>query len=226
MYHQQPVSISLVTPTYHNHSSVLEVTVIGCHKLEDTEWISRQDPYVCLEYGNTRNRTRVCTDGGKNPTFQEKFVYNVVEGLRELNMNVWNSNTISRDDFIGSGKVHLGKVLSQGYDDSSWPLHTKHGRHGGEVRLIMHYSGANAITNYHHVTPQVPSMYYAPPQPPSSMAYPPDAATGAYHMPSSIYPPQLATNYPPQPYPPNSVYPPQPYGSHYTHGSPYPGYSL
>ncbi|KAF5814070.1 putative C2 domain-containing protein [Helianthus annuus] len=107
--------------------------VVGCNKLKDTEWISRQDPYVCVEYGNTRNRTRVCTDGGKNPTFQEKFVYTMIEGLRELNLIVWNSNTISRDDFIGSGKVHLAKVISEGYDDSSWPLQTKHGRHGGEV---------------------------------------------------------------------------------------------
>ena len=43
-------------------------------------------------------------DGGKNPTFQEKFVFTLIEGLRELNVVVWNSNTITYDDFIGSGK--------------------------------------------------------------------------------------------------------------------------
>ncbi|KAI3755417.1 hypothetical protein L1987_55215 [Smallanthus sonchifolius] len=108
MYHHQP-SILPPTSTHHHPTmgvhgnNVLEVTVVGCNKLKDTEWISRQDPYVCLEYGNSRNRTRVCTDGGKNPTFQEKFVYSAIEGLRELNINVWNSNTISRDDFISSG---------------------------------------------------------------------------------------------------------------------------
>ncbi|XP_076881097.1 elicitor-responsive protein 3-like [Bidens hawaiensis] len=120
MYHHHQPSIPSVTPNHQHHhpmaNHLLEITVVGCNKLKDTEWIARQDPYVCLEYGSSRNRTRVCTDGGKNPTFQEKFMYNVVEGLRELNINVWNSNTISRDDFIGSGKVHLGKVLSQGYD--------------------------------------------------------------------------------------------------------------
>ncbi|KAJ0935263.1 putative C2 domain-containing protein [Helianthus annuus] len=197
-------------------ANLLEVTVVGCNKLKDTEWISRQDPYVCVEYGNTRNRTRVCTDGGKNPTFQEKFVYNMIEGLKELNINVWNSNTISRDDFIGSGKVHLAKVLTQGYDDSSWALQTKHGRHGGEVRLIMHYLGANA-NNYLPSASAPPhvSMYSAPPQS-SSMIYPP-VSTGAYPMPP-VYPP-LATPYPPQPYPPAQ----QPYGSHYSHGSLYPG---
>ncbi|KAI7737296.1 hypothetical protein M8C21_032581 [Ambrosia artemisiifolia] len=223
-HHHQP-SIPSATSNHHHHhypsiahhGNFLEITVVGCHKLRDKEWISRQDPYVCVEYGSSRNRTRVCTDGGKNPMFQEKFVYNIIEGLKELNIIVWNSNTLSHDDFIGSGKVHLAKVLSQGYDDSSWPLQTKHGRHGGEVRLIMHYSGANANS---YVTPQVMSMYAAPP-PSSSMFYPP-YAPGAYPMPSA-YPPQPAP-YPPQPYPPNhSAYPPQPYGSHLSHGSSYPG---
>ncbi|KAF7115265.1 hypothetical protein RHSIM_RhsimUnG0060900 [Rhododendron simsii] len=123
---------------------LLEVTVVGCNKLKDTEWISRQDPYVCLEYGSAKFRTRTCTDGGKNPTFQEKFTFTLIEGLRELNVFVWNSNTLTYDDFIGSGKfnleladhsfavctkrVQLQKVLSEGYDDNSSPLQTKTGR--------------------------------------------------------------------------------------------------
>lgn len=44
-------------------------------------------------------------DGGKNPTFQEKFTFTLIEGLRELNVFVWNSNTLTYDDFIGSGKL-------------------------------------------------------------------------------------------------------------------------
>ncbi|KAG6789774.1 hypothetical protein POTOM_005898 [Populus tomentosa] len=107
---------------------LLEVTVVGCTKLKDTEWISRQDPYVCVEYGSNKFRTRTCTDGGKNPTFQEKFVFTLIEGLREIGVAVWNSNTLTFDDFIGSGKIQMQKVLSQGFDDTTWPLQTKTGR--------------------------------------------------------------------------------------------------
>ncbi|PWA46820.1 hypothetical protein CTI12_AA505850 [Artemisia annua] len=57
--------------------------------------------------------------------FNKKFVFSLIEGLRELNIIVWISNTLSHDDFIGSGKVQLAKVLSCGYEDSSWPLKTK-----------------------------------------------------------------------------------------------------
>uniref|UniRef100_A0A803QZW0 C2 domain-containing protein n=1 Tax=Cannabis sativa TaxID=3483 RepID=A0A803QZW0_CANSA len=121
----------------------LEVTVVACNKLKDTEWFSRQDPYVCVEYASSKYRTRTCTDGGKNPTFQEKFVFTLIEGLRELNVVVWNSNTISNDDFIGSGKVQLNKVLTQGYDDSSWPLQTKTGRY-----ILLQMQNLKLLKNY------------------------------------------------------------------------------
>ncbi|XP_009769847.1 elicitor-responsive protein 3 [Nicotiana tabacum] len=205
---------------------LLEVTVVSCNKLKDTEWISRQDPYVCLEYGSTKFRTRTCTDGGKNPTFQEKFVFTLIEGLREINVVVWNSNTISYDDFIGSGKIQLHKVLSQGYDDTAWPIQTKTGRHAGEVRLIMHYANANkpatsyapSAPPYAASQPQAP-MYSVPPPhlasyppaaayqtPPPYPAYPPHSV--AY--PPTSYPPPQTTAYPPA-YPPPSAYPPVSY---------------
>ncbi|KAL5072438.1 hypothetical protein RYX36_011422, partial [Vicia faba] len=53
----------------------------------------------------------------------------LIEGLREFTVVVWNSNILTFDGFIGTGKVQLNKVLSQGFDDSSWPLQTKSGRH-------------------------------------------------------------------------------------------------
>ncbi|XP_055815885.1 16 kDa phloem protein 2 [Solanum dulcamara] len=196
---------------------LLEVTVVSCNRLKDTEWISRQDPYVCLEYGSTKFRTRTCTDGGKTPTFQEKFVFTLIEGLREFNVVVWNSNTLTYDDLIGSGKIQLQKVLSMGYDDTAWPIQTKTGRHAGEVRLIMFYANANKpATSYappSYTAPQPHThMYSVPPpieayQTPSPYpAYPPHSA--AY--PPTPYPPPQPTAYPPA-YPPPSAYPPMSY---------------
>ncbi|XP_034227882.1 formin-like protein 18 isoform X1 [Prunus dulcis] len=239
---------------------LLEVTVVACNKLKDTEWFSRQDPYVCLEYANTKHRTRTCTaqfdfsgvDGGKNPTFQEKFVFPLVEGLRELNVLVWNSNTVTLDDFIGEGKVQLQKVLSQGYDDSAWTLQTKTGRYAGEVRLIMHYAKTNKPTASYapsappYAAPHVPQshLYSTPPPPapygpPASGPYPPPP--GGYPAPSpypsyspssAAYPPSTygpsPSAYPPPPYPPTSAYPPSTYPpppqpSPYYPPGPFPG---
>ncbi|KAK7308199.1 hypothetical protein VNO77_41799 [Canavalia gladiata] len=218
------------------HGQPLEVTVVSCSKLKDTEWISRQDPYVCVEYGSTKFRTRTCTDGGKNPLFQEKFVFPLIEGLRELNVVVWNSNTITFDDFIGTGKIQLQKVLSQGFDDSAWPLQTKTGRYAGEVKLILHYavsnqrkSGSNhapsAPPYVPGATPTVP-LYSMPPvtsyQPPpasapyhpsgSVPAYPQVQCTASYPPPPTVYPasspyPSHSSAYPPSSYPPPPSYP-------------------
>ncbi|CAF2132954.1 BnaA03g50900D [Brassica napus] len=199
---------------------ILEVTVVGCQKLKDTEWFSRQDPYVVLEYSGTRHRTRTCTDGGKNAVFQEKFMFTLLEGLRDLKVAVWNSNTLSTDDFIGNATIQLQKVLSQGYDDCTWTLQTKTGRFAGEVRLILHYAGAKK-QNYGSApsappyAPQVP-QYSAPPAP-SPYSSPPYAGPspypqGQYSQPQSAYPPVSA--YPPQPSayppPPSTAYPPAP----------------
>ncbi|KAI3916024.1 hypothetical protein MKW98_004465 [Papaver atlanticum] len=213
------------------HGQTLEVTVVGCNRLKDTEWISRQDPYVILEYGTTKFRTRTCTDGGKNPKFQEKFIFSLVEGLHELQISVWNSNTITFDDFIGTGKVQLHKVLTHGYDDTPWPIQSKHGRCTGETRLILHYANAaNKIaTNFGPSAPPylTPSTPYGSPPPCAApyLQYPiPYPYPSAY--PPSGYPPS-ATGYPPPllPYPPTAYPPPYPplQGTFYYLPGPYTG---
>ncbi len=42
---------------------LLEMTVVGCYKLSDKEWFSRQDPYVVIEYSGQKFRTRTDTGG-------------------------------------------------------------------------------------------------------------------------------------------------------------------
>ncbi|XP_008813813.2 elicitor-responsive protein 1-like [Phoenix dactylifera] len=216
---------------------ILEITVVGCSKLRDTELFSRQDPYVCLEYANSKFRTRTCTDGGRNPTFQDKFRIPLIEGLREISIIVWNSNTFTADDFIGSGRVQLQKVLSQGYDDSSWPIQTRSPRYAGEVKLIMHFPNASKKTAEsstpsapHYNIPAAPHVPpYAPSYPPAG-TYPGAGAYGSYPPPDpSLY---QASAYPQQPCPP-AMYPPQPYVQQYPPPpptqpyyppGPYPGY--
>ncbi|PKA57557.1 Elicitor-responsive protein 3 [Apostasia shenzhenica] len=208
------------------HGQLLEVTVVGCSKLKDTEWISRQDPYVCLEYATTKFRSRTCTDGGRHPIFQEKTVIPLIEGLREISVSVWNSNTLTFDDFIGSGRVQLQKVLSQGYDDSSWTLQSKSGRYAGEVRLIMHFAGHNSHNTGSHY-PVINAPPYLPAASPAALPYAPSPLNPYAPPPVTPYAPSptyssatsapYSSAYPPQSHPPAgypmapAVYPPQPY---------------
>ncbi len=46
-------------------------------------------------------------DGGRNPTFDGKFIVTLIEGFREVSVSVWNSNTFTADELIGSTRfVH------------------------------------------------------------------------------------------------------------------------
>ncbi|KAJ4809416.1 Calcium-dependent lipid-binding (CaLB domain) family protein [Rhynchospora pubera] len=193
---------------------VLQVTVVSGKKLRDTEMFTEQDPYVCLEYANSRLRTRTCKDGGRNPVFGEKFQIPLVEGLTDLNIVVWNSNTLRQDDFIGSGRVQLEKVLLQGYDDSSWPIQTRNLKPAGQVQLVMQISGTSKkqkpSASAPHAAP--PASPYGPPPPP--LGYPP-VAVNIY--PGAGHPPPGAPYQPyGQPYapPPAGYYYPPPAGSY------------
>ncbi|XP_072994847.1 elicitor-responsive protein 3-like [Typha latifolia] len=128
---------------YGIQNQTLEVRVLGCNMLRNTEYFTTQDPYVILEYGGTKYRTRTCTDGGRNPSFNDRFLIRLIEGLLEMNIYVWNSNTFMSDTFIGSGRVQLQTVIDVGYSGDPCMLQTTSERYAGQVNLIMHYSGAN-----------------------------------------------------------------------------------
>jgi hypothetical protein len=50
-------------------------------------------------------------DGGRNPTFGGKFTVTLIEGFREVSVSVWNSNTYSPDNLIGSTRfVEFGSL--------------------------------------------------------------------------------------------------------------------
>uniref|UniRef100_A0A1D1Y709 Elicitor-responsive protein 3 n=1 Tax=Anthurium amnicola TaxID=1678845 RepID=A0A1D1Y709_9ARAE len=193
----------------------LEVTVVGCNRLRDTEWISRQDPYVCLEYAGSKFRTRTHTDGDTNPTFQERFTFKLIEGCREISVAVWNSNTFTRNKLIGSGKILLHKALSTGSDDASWTIQTKYGTFAGEVNLIMKYYNdqqpQRVGPSYAHNAPPSPSPYSLPTLTPVVMAsFPPVAhhtlgGTWSHHSCPHLH---TAPPCPPIPaYPPPATYP-------------------
>ncbi|CAK9197323.1 unnamed protein product [Sphagnum troendelagicum] len=152
----------------------LEINVVGCKNLNEKEWFSEQYPYVVIEYNSNRFRTRTDTDVGRNPTFDGKFIVTLIEDLREVSVSVWNSNTFTPDDLIGSTRILLEKALSSGYDDTAWPLKSQSGMYAGELRSILHYSPVK----------ERPGGYAG--------TYPPPEA-GAY--PGKSYPPPPATGY-------------------------------
>ncbi|CAI5972847.1 unnamed protein product [Closterium sp. NIES-64] len=178
-------------------SNTLEVTVVGGVGLSDKELFTRQDPYVVLEYGQQRFRSKTDIDGGTNPAFNATFTLSLLPGLNELCIVIWNENVL-RDNVIGSCRIALDRVLATGFEDGYFPVYNKRQHQHGSLRVVLKYR------------PQ-----YSPSPYPASTYPPPYAAQPPYGAPPAAYPP----SYPPQQYPPSSYPPPQsyPYGQ-----SPYP----
>ncbi|CAI7799142.1 unnamed protein product [Closterium sp. NIES-54] len=84
-------------------SGVLELTVVGASGLKDKELFTKQDPYVVVEYGSQRFRTktdkgkegcsafllppslspsRLPTDGGTTPAFNSTFHLLLLPGVQ------------------------------------------------------------------------------------------------------------------------------------------------
>ncbi|GBG63217.1 hypothetical protein CBR_g36985 [Chara braunii] len=118
----------------------LEVSVIGCTRLKDTELLSRQDPYVRIKYGCTTCTTKTDTDGGRNPSFNERFPFTLEPGVQDLHCVVMNSNTFTRDDFIGQATISLATAMASGHEDNSFPLQDARGKGAGYIRLILRVS--------------------------------------------------------------------------------------
>ncbi|KAH7299473.1 hypothetical protein KP509_24G013500 [Ceratopteris richardii] len=85
-------------------SILVHLLVIGCTNLRDTKIISKQNPYVVLEYGDRNYRTMINRHCARHPIFNKKFVIPLLDGLQELEIAVWNSKTFVPEVFIGSGK--------------------------------------------------------------------------------------------------------------------------
>ena len=64
-------------------AGVLTVGVIEARKLPDRDTVGRQDPYVVLtldgECRSFRQNTRVDTDGGRDPVWNQVFQFDVVD---------------------------------------------------------------------------------------------------------------------------------------------------
>ncbi|XP_072994846.1 elicitor-responsive protein 3-like [Typha latifolia] len=129
-----------MSDVYGIHGQTLEVIILRCNKLKNTGLFTKQNPYVIVEYNNCKFQTRTCTDGDTEPVFDEKFHITLIAGILDMNIYVWNSNSVMRDTFIGSGRVQLNKVITEGFDDSICVIKTNGSKYAGDVKLIMHFS--------------------------------------------------------------------------------------
>jgi len=119
------------------------VAVLSAIRLRDTQTFGKQDPYVVLKCGGHADtfRTKVCRDGGTAPKWNERFTFALAgtEG-NELNLRIWNRNTMTSDKCIGSATVKLDAVFKNETDDVAVEVFDTKGRAAGVINLVLTFT--------------------------------------------------------------------------------------
>lgn len=133
-------------------AGVLTVGVIEARKLPDRDSVGRQDPYVVLtldgECRSFRQQTKVDTDGGRDPVWNQVFQFDVVDHFI-LKVELFDKDLVDKDDFIGRVDIPLLPLFKKGIRDGWVPVKTmsKWGKeeHQGDIKLNLDFVGPPGI---------------------------------------------------------------------------------
>ncbi|XP_059072847.1 elicitor-responsive protein 3 isoform X2 [Cryptomeria japonica] len=92
----------------------LEVLLVDAHGLHNTEFLSKMDPYVFLKYQTQEHKSKVASNEGSNPEWNETFVFKLSEGASDLLIRILDKDRFSADDFLGEAIIPLKGVLTEG----------------------------------------------------------------------------------------------------------------
>ncbi|KAJ3366830.1 hypothetical protein GGF31_007985 [Allomyces arbusculus] len=106
--------------------------------LRDVESLGRMDPVVIVSAGkNAKAKSQVHKDEGSNLDFNETLVLDV-QGENEILLEVYDSEHIKDDEFIGRAKINLDAVLAGQTFNEVVQLHTKHiHRRAGQIHVTI-----------------------------------------------------------------------------------------
>ncbi|KAK8551990.1 hypothetical protein V6N12_040606 [Hibiscus sabdariffa] len=181
------------------HGPPLEVTVVGCYNLEDNEWVSRQDPFVCLEYGSARIQLhKVLSQGFQDCTLPLQSKTGRHSG--EVRLILHYPNAKQPQNWKTKGVPSLPEYAPCApFEQLSPHAHPP----AAPYPITMPYAAPPTSYNlYTHCTATYPPSPY--------VGYPPQAPPSSYTYPHHAYPPPPlpSTYYPPAP---TGIYPPAPY---------------
>ncbi|OIW04458.1 hypothetical protein TanjilG_32650 [Lupinus angustifolius] len=106
----------------------MEVQLVKAKGLYDTDKFGRMDPYVLIQYKGQEKRSSVAKGQGKNPVWNEKFLFKVeypgLDNRHKLILKIMDKDRLSADDSVGQSIIYVGDLLAQGVDNGGAMLQT------------------------------------------------------------------------------------------------------
>ncbi|CAN6457601.1 unnamed protein product [Victoria cruziana] len=90
--------------------------------------------YAVVRYGGESRRTRYSKCGGSGiASFSEKFIFELVDNLKEIDVAVWKKSTWEKDKLVAFSKVYLEDQILNGLKSRKmWQLH-RQPKHGADI---------------------------------------------------------------------------------------------
>ncbi|XP_031392558.1 C2 and GRAM domain-containing protein At1g03370 isoform X1 [Punica granatum] len=129
----------------------LYVRVIEARNLPAMDLNGLSDPYVRLQLGRHRFRTKVVKKS-LNPTWAEEFSFKVEDLKEELIVSVLDEDKYFSDDFLGQLKIPVSRVFDadNGSLGNTWyalqPKNKKSKKECGEILLSVNFANSSAFT--------------------------------------------------------------------------------
>ena len=109
----------------------------------DTDTFSKMDPFCVIIIGNQKQTSSVHKAGGKFPQWSDAFSFkHTNEGLATI--EVWDVDTASANDLVGSGALSLAKFFKGGPEVNEWVDITYKGKSAGQVLLSIQFFPASS----------------------------------------------------------------------------------
>ena len=112
--------------------------------IHDTEFIARMDPYCVIKIGSQSQSTGLCENGGQNPSWGSVPLSFRINYEDVVNVEVWDSDSVSRNDLIGQGFLSISSIISKGINPSLICSLDYKGRPAGDAYLQFEWYGEPA----------------------------------------------------------------------------------
>ncbi|KAH7372786.1 hypothetical protein KP509_17G021000 [Ceratopteris richardii] len=83
-------------------SGTLEVFLVGASGLKKGDFFSKTDAYVVIHCGAQNQKSNVARNQGSTPSWNQRFLFYVEDGVEEMTLKVMDEDMITADDELGT----------------------------------------------------------------------------------------------------------------------------
>jgi len=98
------------------------------------------DPYAIIKIGSREQETKVNSSGGKNPVWDEEFVFNVYDENSDIEFTILDKETVGADRFMAHGKVSMMEWIRLGTFEGELTVTDKANKPEGKLAIVATFS--------------------------------------------------------------------------------------